>query len=353
MKKYITTIILLLTIMVSFAQQNFFEQIKKYEGEKFIRYKLSDIDGFGMEQVDTVNIIVIKNKYSRFSGVNIVDKNNKTLMEYVPGDWKLDNPSQPAFMYKVSRGGSVSTVLMFDGILFKGGFSLGFREKFSPDIPEDYLNNYNPSASYVYVPLSLASITKSDKPEKENKKEATKTDAKKGDKMKGFMAKLKSIANLELGSMTTSANLPVVLKKYKSRESINTSIKEYTISMKAIQKSLTEEDRQDYAYVKFQEDSVDAWIKGENDIFWQSEEGQERIKIMNMKKAPTSTFKIVNNTGSTVHLKGSHIVTLNSGDSYEFYCGSSVYYAHRVSTSWKTTSLVTDGKGICGTTINL
>lgn len=340
MKKLTTTIILLLTIMISYSQQNLFEQLAKYEGEEFLSYKISSPDDniqFELRE-DVYLMKTLKNIYGSKTLVSLKNKTNgdEHLRNYPIGKLLINHTSEPSFI-KSSDKGTRYVYCVIEGVLYYGYAN---RDDFS-----------DAKLSVAFVPKSLASKTKEEKPKE---KAETGTEKKKKKKFGAFLNDIKNTVNSSLSS--TGANIPLVLKEYKTIKELKAKAVEYMASMKTKQAApLSAQAKKDMQYQTFRIDSFNAFISGELDEFWQSAEGQRQIKLMDEPEAKSSKFTLKNNSGSGIdvvnHLGSSQHI--NNGSSYKFSCGNPVYYGVLSGGTWRKSAQITSGKGICGTTINL
>jgi len=347
----ITMLMLLLTITI-FAQKNLFESIQEFDGQTFKRFKMKiNTNGFKIvpQPGDEAVFTVVRNKFGKGVSLTKTSVAGTKINWYHKHDDKVDHYSQPAKL-RIPHHIDVfaPTFVMIDGVLFE------LRES------NESLTRYDVDYSSIWI--SEAKIA-ADKGTKKAKKDAKKkeedlyADAKKPNKKQSFASFMKNIKAKaqEVAAASAGAAIPTALKAFKNEDDVRNKISSYMKAMKNNkQKAYTLQERKEIAYMKQVLIDDDADTKKVNDAYWASSAGQETLRRMGSKKT-ASTFTVQNNTSNGVNIMGDlgSITFIRAGGSEEFSCGSPIFRATKVSTTWKKGGQIHSGKGVCGKTINL
>lgn len=181
-----------------------------------------------------------------------------------------------------------------------------------------------------------------------------KSEAAEGEKKKGgkFGAALKGVAMKSVGLGPDGA-VSKELKKASS-EDLHQIALDYLKAMKAKQNAyaLSASDKADMAAIVKTREEKYAKIKEANDAYWASPEGQALYASYGNNSNSPSHYTIKNTTGKTVQVGVNGGATyLANGSTKTISCGSPIYIMELNGNSLEQSSLISDGKNVCGKTI--
>lgn len=295
MKRIITFLTLALLGTIINAQNNFFNELAKYEGEEYNVYRVTtqkDKQVFEVQEY-LAEVTVVKDNYGKGIGINL--KKGELAKDYDPRYDRIDHYIEPA--YSRSSRYDKGAFLMIDGVLFE------------LDYTNDNLSKF--SCRYVYVPKSIA-----EKP-------------KKGKKKKGkFGAFLKKAAK----EFKSASKAPEFLKFVETEELLKTKIKDYVAKMQKKQTTLSNQDQKRWQEVIDMKKKAEQELAEYNRKFYASEAGQAQLKRLeeNRNRDRARCRFTVKNTGSQHVYVINHLTphNLSSGSLKEFDCNDKVYYSN-------------------------
>lgn len=341
MKNTLVILIAVFSSILSFGQDNIFEQLEQYQGEKYRKFRINYSpsekrlkfdDRFSNDPYKKVVIFIQKNNAGRpmnleiqkVSSANSPSKYSPTFRHTV-----YDHYTQPSFIGSKLNG--KDTYVTVDGILFE-------IKKANAD-----MSSYGDSGGYgfAYVPMSIT------------KNKAGGEKGKTSKKKLSFKEKMK--AKLNKLSLDGLIGRPSVFKELDSREAFEAYINSYLESMKEKQAKfpLTEQDKKEIAAMKSGAEMEKANIDKVNKDYWNSEEGQRVLAKGNNNKKGNKYY--VKNTGTnTIKVGGNgYSYNISPGATKEFICDKAIFYKVKVGSSWNNGSQISDGKNVCGKTLNI
>lgn len=323
MKKIILILLLILAYTSLNAQNNLFEELKKYEGQKYKVYQLEVSDGklFFEDQEYWTNLKTVKDKYGNGIGVSMQhgEKYNSFKdWEFNPRYDRIDNYKEPAYCGTIKGG---RALVMIDGILLK-----------LKDAKEN-LNRYSIGYSYVYVPKSIIESSE-------------KTKKKKKGKFKAF---LKNVAKEAVSGVPPA---PAYLKSIETQDLLKAKVKDYITAMHKKQKAnpLNAQDKKRWQEVIDMKKKAEEEIAEYNRKFYASEKGQAQLKRLeeNRRRSGSSSssssssggasakvqvkYRNVGNNSMYVYYtkpngsQGKGRITKGSSDWFTVKAGSNLYY---------------------------
>ena len=355
--KKITTIVLLLIAVTTFAQKNLFEAMLEFDDQQYKHFRIHDNeDGFKITPVTnylpTAIFTVIKNKYDR--GVAITKYNEElkdNIVWYHKHTDEVDHYSQPAKI-RIPTSTFYESFVMIDGILFE------LRET------NKDLTRYDVNYSSVWIPVKTIEGDKeakqaakdADKKKGEFENDAKNPDEKKkfGSFMKDLADKAKAVVEAQMGG-----SVPTVLKQFKSGDEVRNKINSYIAAMKKKQGAYSAQEQKEMKHMQQILDDDNADIKKVNDDYWASPAGQARIKRMGNSSGSSSSnsFTLQNDTDHLVSvIYNGYSKNISSGSSTDWDCGKPVHYKvlqSGTSSAYVAGGLISSGEGVCGKTVTI
>lgn len=348
--KKITTIVLLLIAVTTFAQKNLFEAMLEFDDQQYKHFRIHDNeDGFKITPVTnylpTAIFTVIKNKYDR--GVAITKYNEElkdNIVWYHKHTDEVDHYSQPAKI-RIPTSTFYESFVMIDGMLFELRTS------------NKDLTRYDVNYSSVWIPVKAIEADKEAKQaakDADKKKAEFEADAKNPDKKKKFGAFMKDLADKAKAVVEAQmgGSVPTVLKQFKSGDEVRNKINSYIAAMKKKQGAYSAQEQKEMKHMQQILDDDNADIKKVNDEYWASPAGQARIKRMNSGSGQQQTHYYLHNVSDRtigVCLSSGIKSTILSGSKYEWSCGLEAYYCENDGPE----RMISDGEGVCGQTITI
>lgn len=143
-----------------------------------------------------------------------------------------------------------------------------------------------------------------------------------------------------------------------SKEERKASLQKYLDAAFAKQAELApawEKENADFlAEEKKKKEMFEDYVKNKNNEYWQSEEGQARLREMRKSEGKPTKWTIKNESGKDVYIgSGGSVKILGPGQSTTYFCSKDIYYYSKNGANYDKKGLLGKGSSWCGKTYTI